>query len=213
MRSQGYTKSFQALLLITSIVFCKASIAADYKSFIKDNFWEGLYKNGGETFFCKKPFTKKTPLLALSYIYASTQIRDHLECGTNRQCLRSDHQYVEIISDLHNIVPANSYFEFKRKHAQFGNLDETIEANECGIRKKLHIIEPPDSLKGDVARVLFYMHNRYKLPLQAHVSLLRLWNENDPPSAEEQKRNTKISELQGNENEFVSNPSLANNIE
>lgn len=189
------------------------SATADYKSTIEETFWGKLYKNGGNTFFCSKPFSKRTPLLGISHIYSTARVRDYLQCGTKRQCMRSDDQYVEIISDLHNIVPSDSYFEFKRKSAKFGALDESIDANECGIRKKLHIIEPPDELKGDIARILFYMKANYELPLEVHMSLLKQWHESDPPSQEEIARNALVAQYQGRENEFVTNPSLAYNLD
>ncbi len=213
MRSKRNSKFFGAIFIAASSLLLSSAVAADYKTVIKDKFWGSIYKNGGETFFCKKPFSKKTPLLAVSHIYPSAQVRDHLQCGTKRQCLRSDERYMEIISDLHNIVPADSYFEFKRKGAQFGSLDESMEANSCGIRKKLHIIDPPDELKGDIARILFYMRANYDLPLRTHLSLLKLWHENDPPSPEEVSHNAMGAEYQGNENEFISNPSLVYNID
>jgi deoxyribonuclease-1 len=186
---------------------------ADYKEVIKSKFWGDLYKNGGKTYFCNESFTKKTPLLSVSHIYTGIWVRDHIQCGTNRQCLRSSEQYQEIMSDLHNIVPADAYFEFKRKNSAFGALDETVAANECGIRKRQHVIEPPDRIKGDIARVIFYMHERYKLPLQSSLSLLTLWHKNDPVSEAEIERNKNIDKIQRNENPFISNPSLVHNIE
>ena len=213
MRLKRNKQICSAIVIAISCLLLSSIAAADYKSVIKDKFWGAIYKNGGQTFFCKKSFSKKTPLLAVSHIYPSAQVRDHLQCGTKRQCLRSDDRYMEIISDLHNVVPADSYFEFKRKGAKFGNLEETIEANNCGIRKKLHIIDPPNELKGDIARILFYMKANYDLPLRTHMSLLKLWHENDPPSPEEVSRNAIVAEYQGNDNEFISNPSLAYNID
>ena len=213
-RSKYFTKALAtaASALIFSTLL-SASAYADYKSLIKDTFWGKIYKDGGKTFFCNKSFSKKTALLAASHIYPSQQVRDHLQCGTKRQCLRSDDRYNRIISDLHNIVPADSYFEFKRKGAKFGRLDESIEANNCGIRKKLHILDPPDEIKGDIARILFYMKDQYELPLNTHLPLLKQWHEGDPPSDEEISRNIMISEYQGNENQFVSNPSLVYNLD
>jgi deoxyribonuclease-1 len=211
MRLKRTNNFLKAIALASGMLFFSVHALADYKALIENTFWGGIYKEGGETFFCKKAFSKKTALLSVSHIYPNVQVRDHLQCGTKRRCLRSNERYLEIISDLHNIVPSDSYFEFKRKSARFGELDESIEANECGIRKKLHIIEPPDELKGDVARILLYMRANYDLPLEVHISLLKLWHENDPPSAEEIARNELIAQFQGNENEFVSNPSLVHN--
>ena len=185
---------------------------SNYKETIEQKFWGDLYKDGGKTYYCSKPFASKTPLLSVSHIYSGSGVREHLQCGTNRQCLRDSAQYQTIMSDLQNIVPANAYFEFKRKNSTFGILDESVEANECDIRKRHHIIEPPSKLKGDIARVIFYMHQQYELPLSINFSLLSMWHQNDPPSEEEVTRNIKIKAIQGNYNPFIENPSLVNNF-
>ncbi len=198
-----------------SMLACLAigSANADYKQTVKDNLWGNLYKDGGKTFYCDKGFDKQTPLLAVSHIYGEVQVRDYLQCGTKRRCMRNDAKYQEIMSDLHNMVVADSYFEFKRKGAKFGPLDQSIEANECGLRVQMGFIEPPARIKGDIARVLFYLYERYGLPLPTHVSVLHRWHQDDPPSEEEIARNLQISSIQGNENSFINNPTLAFNID
>jgi len=200
-------------LVLCSALSVSAISYADYKEVIEKDFWGTLYEKGGKTYYCDKAFEKKTPLLAVSHIYTGSSIREHLQCGTNRQCMRDDAQYQSIMSDLHNAVAADSYFEFKRKSSIFGTLDKTVSPNKCGFRKKQHLIEPPDDLKGDIARVLLYMHQKYQLPLSTNFSLLSLWNKSDPPSNTERARNEKIKTIQGNENHFVTNPALIDSID
>jgi len=202
------------LFVVTMLAFqLTAAEEIDPKQIIKRDFWGNLYKDGGKTFYCKKSFKSKTPLITESYIYSSSWIRDYMRCGTNRQCLRENAEYREILSDLHNIVPANSYFEFKRRTAVFGTLDKTIKANKCGVRKKVHIIDPPDDIKGDIARVILYMHKTYDLPIQGSFPDLERWNSMDPPSQEEIARDQAIKALQGSGNPFVEDPSLIESID
>lgn len=181
----------------------------DPSEVIDRDFWGTLYQNGGETFFCKKAFKSKGPLLSESYIYSSSWVREHLDCGTNRQCKRESKEYRNIMSDLHNIVPADSYFEFKHEQSIFGILDKSVPIKECGTREKLHLLEPADDIKGDIARILMYMHTTYKLPLIGRLSDLILWNQNDPPSESEIARDSAITKIQGNGNPFVTNPDMA----
>ena len=188
---------------IISILAYSAAATSSYQETIEQKFWGTLYKNGGETYYCNKPFTSKTPLLSVSHIYSGSGIREHLQCGTNRQCLRDSAQYQTIMSDLQNIVPANAYFEFKRKNSTFGVLDESVEANECDIRKRHHIIEPPSKLKGDIARAIFYMRDTYKLPMLGSTNDLERWSTADPPSDEELLRNNDIEIIQGTRNPYV----------
>jgi len=201
----------KGFILIAFFIY-SALANSSYKETIKQQFWGDLYKDGGKTYYCNKPFASKTPLLSVSHIYSGPDIREHLQCGTNRQCLRDSTQYQIIMSDLQNVVPANAYFEFKRKNAIFGILDESVEANECDIRKRHHVIEPPSNLKGDIARVIFYMHQQYELPLSISFSLLNMWHQNDPPSEAEIARNAKVKAIQGTDNPFIATPSLVSNF-
>lgn len=69
--------------------------------------------------------------------------------------------------------------------------------------------EPPHVVKGDVARVLFYMQFRYigQLELQwTKVGRLFEWHCADPVSAREIHRNSIAYRFQGNRNPFIDNP-------
>lgn len=206
-------KNIGALLLTTSLSCTSAQADVhDPENVIETQFWGNLYANGGKTFYCDKAFTSKTPLMGESYVYSTSWIKDHLQCGTARQCKRESPKYLEILSDLHNIVPADSYFDFKRKTSSFGTVPESVEANECGIRKSFNVIEPANNIKGDIARIIVYMHTTYDLPLKQPINELIQWNELDPPSPEELERNKKIAEIQGQGNVYVEQPVLMENI-
>ncbi len=197
--------SFALSILIPSISFANPPSAEDT---ISELFWGSLYKQGGTTFYCQKTFSKKTPLITAGYIYPHGDIRQHLGCGTKRQCLKNSEEYNRIASDLHNLVPSDSYFEMKRTNTIFGVLDDQIEANECGIKHKMHIIEPPERIRGDIARVIFYMHETYNLPLIGGPAVLESWSEMDPPSEEEIARHNEIEKLQGKTNPLVISPNM-----
>ncbi len=86
--------------------------------------------------------------------------------------------------------------------------------------------EPRDEVKGDVARMLFYMATRYegengepdleltetlqgntsKDPLHAILSVLIDWHNADPVSSTETSRNDIIYSYQGNRNPFIDHP-------
>tara|TARA_R110001592_G_scaffold68867_1_gene211164 strand:- start:6779 stop:7453 length:675 start_codon:yes stop_codon:yes gene_type:complete len=222
---QHYTQAFLSKLVfildkshflkILISFFCLSTIIchADYKKIIDEDFWKKVYPAGGKTFYCDTSFDKPSPLLTVSHIYPTGIITKEFGCRSERACLRSNPIYEKIISDLHNMVPVNSYYHFKLKDSVFGNLDESDEGNECGIKKRYNIIEPPDRIKGDIARIHFYMHRQYDLPLNSNFLFLKSWAEKDPPSKEEIAKNNRIKEMQGNENTFISNPSLVDELE
>ena len=91
--------------------------------------------------------------------------------------------------------------------------------------------EPRGAVKGDIARMIFYMSVRYEggdgfadleandlagngsNPNVGRLSVLLAWNAQDPPSAFEQRRNEVIfSSFQGNRNPFIDHPEWAQAI-
>ncbi|WP_051085404.1 hypothetical protein [Hahella ganghwensis] len=126
----------------------------DPKETLKNEFWGKLYSTGGETLICKKKFSKKSILVTESYIYSTLWIRDNLECGTPRQCREHSATYRRLTSDLHNIYPEDARFELERRAAKFEELDHSVPVSECNIRRVFGVIDPPDDVKGDIARSL-----------------------------------------------------------
>ena len=175
--------------VVTFSLLCASAQAQttlnDPKQTLKKHFWGNLYKEGGTTFYCKKPFTKKNVLVTDSHIYSTGWTRDFLTCGTPRQCRNDSDQYRQITSDLHNIMPADSRFELKRKNARFGELGDEVEAGDCGFRRSFQLLQPPEEIKGDIARAILYMHDAYGLPIMGSIDDLKRWNQIDPPSEEE----------------------------
>ncbi len=75
---------------------------------------------------------------------------------------------------------------------------------------------PSDEFKGDVARMIMYMHLHYNLPWNAvstnGIKLFLKWNAEDKVSPLELQRNNVIEEAQGNRNPFIDNPYLATKL-
>ncbi len=209
-------KNLLASLVISSACgVASAAIAADIsdpQAYLKENFWEHLYKNGGSTFYCEKPFKKKSILIDEAYVYSDSWIRDHLMCGTPRQCRQGSEQYRKMITDMHNIFPAQSRFELKRKNAKFEELGAGVPVEKCGEKRSFLIIDPPDRIKGDIARAIVYMHQTYNLPFVGVLDQFKRWSRLDPVSDEEAQRNLRIKEVQGNDNPYVSDAKLMDTL-
>jgi len=207
--------SISSLSRIGISILCAYSMVshADYRQVVEEDFWTEVYPNGGLTFFCQSAFSKPSPVLNVGHIYPSNWISEHLGCRSERTCLRTNPEYETIISDMHNMVPIEAYHYFKIKGSVFGSLDTTLEANECGVRKRLHLINPPDAIKGDVARIHFYMHHKYQLPLNSNYAFMKEWHKSDPPSADEITKNERIKKAQGNENIFITQPELVDTLD
>jgi len=192
--------------VLASFLLAQLAFAQAPQESLEERFWGNLYKDGGETFYCKKPFTQKSMLITESYIYSTSWIRDHLRCGTPKQCREESPEYQRITSDLHNIVPADARIDLERSTAVFEELPDEVPAGTCGLKRSFQIIEPPDDIKGDIARAILYMVETYNLPLQGSLRQYQHWNTMDPPSPQEIERNRQIQELQGNSNRFIDNP-------
>lgn len=77
------------------------------------------------------------------------------------------------------------------------------------------LFEPADAVKGDVARIYFYLITRYSnlysyLAEAANFQTLLEWNDMDPVSSSEIRRNEEVFKVQGNRNPFIDNPEFAN---
>ncbi|UHA72120.1 endonuclease I family protein [Paenibacillus sp. 481] len=133
-------------------------------------------------------------------------------------------------SDLHHLRPTDASVNSNR-----GNLDFDLGGNktnpECGCKYDQDSWEPPAKVRGDVARMLFYMAVRYEgdsgdpnleltesvgntgKPLHGKLSQLLKWHAEDPVDAFEKRRNELIySKYQNNRNPFIDHPEWVSKI-
>ncbi|WP_425023883.1 endonuclease I family protein [Planococcus ruber] len=131
-------------------------------------------------------------------------------------------------TDIHHLRPTDVQVNGAR-----GNLDFDYGGSKVsgcdGCLRTANSFEPPDRVKGDVARMLFYMAVRYEpgdavdlelnellnngsAPYHGKLSVLLEWHEQDPVSDWERQRNEKIQDIQGNRNPFVDHPEWAASI-
>ncbi|MFJ7753134.1 endonuclease [Peribacillus muralis] len=133
-------------------------------------------------------------------------------------------------TDLHHLRPADVSVNSTRNNLDFDNGgSEHSEAK--GNYYDSDSWEPRDGVKGDVARMLFYMAVRYEgddgeidlelnnqvnngtAPYHGKLSVLLKWNEQDPVDAFERKRNEVIyNKYQHNRNPFIDHPEWASAI-
>ena len=110
--------------------------------------------------------------------------------------------------DIHNVVPADRTVNTSRGNKYFDTGGKRhSECDHCFTDRDSW--EPPDIVKGDVARILLYMQLRYvgQLDLQwTKVGRLFEWHCDDPVSALELRRNDIAYWHQGNRNPFIDHP-------
>lgn len=127
-------------------------------------------------------------------------------------------------SDVHNLKPADASVNSSRSNLDFDwSLYWHSEATECKFTPGISW-EPRDAVKGDIARIVFYMDARYKwtngelnltvvdkvdtypYPEHGKLSALLDWNPMDLPDQFEHNRNNVIYRFQKNRNPFIDNP-------
>ena len=71
--------------------------------------------------------------------------------------------------------------------------DDTSDFGSCSIEDSSGLFEPPDCLKGDVARVWLYMQQRHDVEIPpAELAMFTLWTAADPVSLWESEREKRI---------------------
>lgn len=127
--------------------------------------------------------------------------------GGRRHCASNDPLFGVMEADLHNLTPAVGEINADRSNYNFGVLPGTAHQHGACTFKidfQQRTVEPPDRVKGKVARVYFYMHDRYDLPMSSQQQqLLMTWDTQHPPSEWELERNMRIVQHMGHGNPFV----------
>lgn len=154
-------------------------------------------------------------------------------------------------SDVVMVIPTDGYINSRRNNNPFGEVtdqESQIKTSQNGYskwgaprnglgqpEKVTTVFEPNDEVKGDIARIYFYMATCYQdrattfvngtgqyvfnaegttyQPLQEWVfNMMLRWAKLDPVDEIEISRNNAVKEVQGNRNPFVDYPGLEDYI-
>ena len=133
-------------------------------------------------------------------------------------------------TDIHHLRPVDRSVNSDRSNKYFDDSgSQHKEATACYYTSSTW--EPRDAVKGDVARMMFYMAVRYEgengnpdlelndkipssytQPFIGRLTTLKEWHKQDPVDAFEKKRNQTIFDIQGNRNPFIDHPELVEYI-
>ena len=105
-------------------------------------------------------------------------------------------------ADIHHLRPAHQSENSSRGNTRYG--------------ESQGFYEPKDDVKGDAARILFYMYTRYSeadeyalTRVVENWDMLLRWNQLDPVDDLERQRNDVGYAIQGNRNPFIDHPEYA----
>lgn len=127
--------------------------------------------------------------------------------GGRKNCTSNDPVFSKMEADLHNLAPAVGEINADRQNYNFGYVETSAaDYGSCDFKIdfKGRTAEPTDEIKGMVARVYFYMHDRYDLPMSRQQQRLFIqWDKQYPPNAWEIERDKRIAQRMGHSNPFV----------
>ncbi|STZ18880.1 Endonuclease-1 precursor [Morganella morganii] len=128
--------------------------------------------------------------------------------GGRKNCVSEDPVFRAMEADLHNLAPSVGEVNGDRSNFRYGIARGAGSQSygQCTSRVdfKQRVFEPRDEVKGEVARVWFYMHDRYDLAMsEQQQKLLMVWDSEFPPSAAERERDRRIRAVTGQSNPFV----------
>jgi len=129
--------------------------------------------------------------------------------GGRKHCRETNPKFREMEADMHNLVPAIGEINGDRSNYPYGNIRG--EKREYGkvdfeVESSKRVAEPKRNILGDIARVYLYMRDRYGMPLSPEDEERFIkWNNSDPVSRWEKKKNLLVKKYQGDENPYISN--------
>jgi deoxyribonuclease-1 len=118
-----------------------------------------------------------------------------------RKACKSDPVFAAMEADLMNLVPAIGELNGDRSNYRFGMIEGEQRAyGKCDFEVdfKARRAEPRPEVRGDIARIYFYMRDKYDLKLsKQQTQLMNAWAKADPVSPEEVARVERIKAVQG----------------
>lgn len=149
--------------------------------------------------------------LEWEHVVPAQQFGHQMSCwqqGGRDLCERKDPAFAKIEGDLFNLRPSIGEVNGDRAHYRFAHLrDRETPYGACDmeIDHQQELVEPRDAIKGDIARIYFYMMDRYKVPVTPRErTLLQQWHQQDPVDSQELELNQRIARVMGWPNPYVS---------
>ncbi|UUA75204.1 endonuclease [Cellvibrio sp. QJXJ] len=148
--------------------------------------------------------------LEWEHIFPASNFGRALKCwqkGGRENCKQNDRVFNAIEADMHNLAPSIGEVNSDRSNYNFGMVQNSQAAyGSCKMKVsfKERTAEPPNSVKGMIARTYFYMSDSYNIPLSKQQQQLFIaWNKQYPVTQWEKLREQRISEIMGASNSFV----------
>lgn len=166
------------------------------------------------------------PAVTWERVVSKSEFTDDLQCWHEPQSLQgcrnenkvlSSQQCCEEVSEeyraraanIHNQIPVIQNIAEKLQGLGFGQVyREPIEFGACQLKIDSQLVrkEPPDQIKGDIARIYFYFESLGYVRLSRRSRpLMEIWDMKDPVSNFECALHSKKAAISGLKNPYVAN--------
>lgn len=219
----------RTLFKVAFLIFVMVGNTTNATSFEKaKELLKEVYSGHNETFYCGCDYIQKDPDLAscgltprknpnradrieIEHVVPAAELGGMRACwssGGRSECNKTDEFFVQMTSDLHNLVPAIGEVNGDRSNFKFGLIpgeERSYGACNFEIDFKHDIAEPSEDVMGNIARTYFYMRDRYGLRIEYdQLEMFNHWILIDPVDEWELERDKRIGQIQGNRNCYVS---------
>ena len=171
-------------------------------------FWAELYNQDYVGLYCGRGFAGGQKV-TIEHVYPADWMAKANGCQSRNSCPKEE--YRQASSDLHNLWPSERRYNSSRSNKPYGVISGnaprfTDETPVCDFERTSGaeaVVEPRDSVKGEIARSMLYMIWQYQLPDHGQFTLMLEWNFRDPPDDVEISRYLGAKGLQGRENPYI----------
>lgn len=139
------------------------------------------------------------------HVVPAARMVQALGCA-NREACRTNEAFVLAENDPYNLLPALGALNARRSNHAYAELPGEPRAyGRCDFELRGKRVEPPEDIKGDVARISLYFSQRHGLRFtDAELQQFQAWSAQDPVSEAERYRAVWIREhITGWANPFV----------
>ncbi len=178
--------------------------------------WEWVGKSGGQVDLASCGYQvrkqqSRAQRIEWEHIVPAWVFGHQRQCwqnGGRKNCVSTDETFRQMEADMYNLAPSIGEVNGDRSNFSFAQLAANVSYPYGMCRSRVDfkekVFEPRDEVKGQVARVYFYMHDRYNLSMsRQQQQLLMAWNNQYPVNQWETLRDERIAKVMGHHNGFV----------
>ncbi len=158
----------------------------------------------------RKPKDRRYQRIEWEHVMPASWLGNQRQCwqhGGRKNCRAKDIAFNIMEAEMVNLVPAIGEVNRDRSNYKFGIIEgEKRQYGQCDfeVDNKHRIAEPKESIRGDIARIMFFMRDKYNIRLSApQTALYKAWSKQDPIDERERRRNKKILAIQGHSNHYI----------